>query len=86
MAEEMVDVEVRLGKETADALNKMTKKELINSFCVAALRERVREEDEANMRKEIEKLELKLAKAESYVEQGRAMIESVMERWYKYDV
>jgi len=30
-------------------------------------------------------LDKKLAKSESYVEQGRAMVESVMERWYHYD-
>jgi len=34
----------------------------------------------------VSELETKLDKAEAYVEQGRAMIESVMSRWYEYDV
>jgi len=34
----------------------------------------------------VSELETKLDKAEAYVEQGRAMIEAVMQRWYEYDV
>lgn len=30
-------------------------------------------------------LQEKLDKAEDYIEQGRAMVESVMERWHNYD-
>ena len=30
-------------------------------------------------------LQMQLDKAESYVEQGRAMINAVMDRWYEYD-
>ena len=37
------------------------------------------------LRTEKETLQTKLDKAEAYVEQGRAMIEAIMERWYEYD-
>ena len=36
-------------------------------------------------KRRVSELETKLDKAEAYVEQGRAMINAVMERWYEYD-
>ena len=41
--------------------------------------------DELNEAKEeLRRSNEKLEKAESYVEQGRGMVESIMERWYHY--
>jgi hypothetical protein len=84
MNEEMVDIELNLGKEIADKINGMTKKELINDLIVLILKERVQEETIDRVEKERQNLEKKLSKAESDVEQGRAMIEASMQRWYKY--
>ena len=75
---EDVEVNIRMDKEVIDKLNKMTKKELVNRICVAALEAKV-----ATNKAEI--LQTKLDKAEAYVEQGRAMIDAIMERWYEYD-
>jgi hypothetical protein len=85
MEEEMIDVEVNLGKELADRINKMSKKELLNNLVVTVLRSRVQDETVESLEKDNEALSKRLEKAESYVEQGRAMIDSVMERWYHYD-
>lgn len=99
MTEEMIDVNLRLDKGTIAALNKMTKKELINKICVTALECKIAEsnaeafglrctvaiEDLDRAQRELDKVQAKLDKAETYVEQARAMIESVMERWYHYD-
>jgi hypothetical protein len=99
MSKEMVDVPVRLTKELADKLNKMTKKEAIEKACSLAVEAKVyehrcnvaiedadRADKEKEMaRQEVEILQTKLDKSEAYVEQGRAMINSVMERWYEYD-
>ena len=72
-------VEVPIDGKLVRQLMRMTKKELIEKFCIAAL--------EANVAKtETVKLKLKLDLAESYVEQGRSMIEAVMDRWHEYDV
>ena len=70
---------VQIDKETFDRLNKLTKRELIEKFCIAAV-------DARGARDESESLQTKLDKAEAYVEQGRAMVNAVMERWYEYDV
>lgn len=96
MAEEMVDVEINLGEELAKEIYSMKKAELINRLVVMVLRKRVQDETVAKLeadaeklkaahKREIETLQTKLDKAEAYVEQGRAMIEAVMERWYEYD-
>lgn len=90
--EEMIDVPVCLNKATMDKLNNMTKRELIEKLGAAAveaevyrLRCKTAMEDSERAAREVEKLQTKLDKAEAYVEQGRAMIEAVMERWYEYD-
>lgn len=90
--DDMITVPVRLDKDTMGRLNKMTKTELIErlgSVAVEAevykLRCQTAVEDADKARREIETLRTKLDKAEAYVEQGRAMIEAVMERWYEYD-
>jgi len=103
MSEELINVEVNLGKELADRLDKKTKKELLNELVVFILKTRVQQETiislegiEQNLIKQLEEgvrlrhnrvaeLETKIDKAEAYVEQGRAMINAVMERWYEYD-
>jgi len=86
MYEEMIDVEVNLGKELADKINKMSKKDLINNLVVTVLKSRVQDETIESLEKEKDAVQLKLDIAQSYVEQGRAMIKAVMERWYEYDV
>lgn len=93
----MVDVEISLGKELADSINKMTKPELVNRLVTMLLRNRVQDETVGRLEREIEamidknkvettRLRTKLDKAESYVEQGRAMIVAAMGGWYEYDV
>jgi len=90
--EEFVDVPVRLDKATTEKMYAMTKKELIEKIGaveveaeVYRLRCQTAVEDADKAHSEIETLRTKLDKAEAYVEQGRAMIEAVMERWYEYD-
>lgn len=103
MNEELIDIEVNLGKELADKLLKKTKKEMLNDMVVLILKTRVQQETiaslegiEQNLIEQLEEgivlrkrltseLQTKLDKAEAYVEQGRAMINAVMERWYEYD-
>lgn len=84
-----VEIDVRLNKETVDKLNRMTKKELINRICVIALEAKVANDEKIKaqrvLKNEREILQTKLDKSEAYIEQGRAMIEAVMERWYEYD-
>jgi multidrug resistance efflux pump len=72
------DDEIEIEKATYDFLMRLTKDQLIQRFCQAT---RI-----ANSAKsELESMQTKLDKAEAYVEQGRAMINAVMERWYEYD-
>lgn len=93
MSEEMVNVELNLGKELANKINRMTKKELINCMVVDILRNRVQDETIALLESKLqrtnnlqEKTQIKLDLAESYVAQARAMIDSLMDRWNEYDV
>ena len=97
MSEEMIDIEVRMPKETVAIFSKLTKKELLNHLYVLILKVEVQTEtiDKMSREKEainkkvqqaVNKLEDKLGQAEEYGEQARAMIEAVMERWYNYDV
>ena len=74
-------------------LSKLTKKELV-ALCEHHIRETemyrlrctaaIEDSDKANQ--EAIDLQVKLDKAEAYIEQGRAMVNAVMERWYHYDV
>ena len=96
----MVDVELELNKETIDALKGMSKKQLRNRFCEIALKCHIAEkkaeamslrckmaiEDADRAQKEVEQLRTKLNKAETYLEQGRAIINAVINRWHEYDV
>ena len=84
--------EVHIDAETASKLQKFTKAELIEKFCNAAIeaevyklrcRTAIEKADAATKR--VHSLQSKLDKAESYVEQGRAMVSAIMERWYEYD-
>ena len=92
-ADEMVEIPLQLDKDTADTFWKMPKKELVERLCSSVLEAKVYKlrcqtaiEDVDKANREIAELQTKLDKAESYVEQGRAMIEAVMQRWYEYDV
>ena len=77
MAEEYVDVPI--DGEIVKELMKLTKAELVKKFIIVTLEGRIAS-------KEVKRLQDKITIAESYVEQGRAMIEAVMERWHEYDV
>jgi cob(I)alamin adenosyltransferase len=94
--EEYMDVNLYLDADTASILKKKTKKELFNNMVVLILKTRIQQETidrlekehgetESKLNNEKEVLQTKLDKAEAYVEQGRAMIESAMNRWYEYD-
>ena len=89
MKEEYVDVEVYLDNDIIKAVKGMNKKELINRIFTIALEAKLAEDKLKAVRQTLtnkaEVLQTKLDKAEAYVEQGRAMIESVMNRWYEYD-
>lgn len=85
MSEETIDVEVNLGKEMADKINSMTKKELINNVVVLSLRNHVQDDTVERLEKELARTKEHLDKAEDYVEQARGMIEAITERWYHYE-
>jgi len=92
MKEEMIDVELNLGKEDADRLRKMTKTQLTNAFVAVVLKTRVQRETIGELERggnrlknEIKETERRLVRSEEYVEQARKMIDSVMERWYSYE-
>lgn len=71
------DSTVEIDKDTFDKLMKLTKKELIEKFCIAAIDARVSQDRAKD-------LQASLAKAEGYVEQGRTMLTAIMEQWYDY--
>jgi hypothetical protein len=71
-------VEVPMDEEIARKLMRLTKKQLIERYCVNTCELHL-----AN--KKAVEVQTKLDKAEAYVEQARAMLEAVMERWYEYD-
>ena len=95
MTKEVIDTSIEFSEEMTIKYYKMTKKELVNRICALTIENKVQQtknlridiaiEDANKAFKEIEDLKFKLNKAESYVEQGRAMIESIMEKWYHYD-
>ena len=70
---------ITLDEKTTSRLMKLTKEDMANTLVNALL-----EADIA--KKETIELQKKLGLAEAYVEQGRVMIEAIMERWHEYDV
>lgn len=72
-------IDVKIDGELFKQLMSMTKTELVEKLCVVSLEATVAE-------KELRRLQDKIIIAESYVEQGRSMIEAVMERWHEYDL
>jgi len=83
--EEMIDVNLYLDKATADKINKMTKAEMRGIIAALTLRGKVQDETVEKLEREKTILDAKLDKAESYVEQGRVMIEAIMDKWYGYE-
>lgn len=71
--------EIKIPKKEYDKLMRMTKHSLIEKGVAAAIEAKLANDKAAA-------LQTKLDKAEAYVEQGRAMINAIMERWYEYDV
>lgn len=86
MKETTIKQYLNLNDKESKQLQKLTKKELIGIITGVTLRGQNQDEYIAKLEAGKEILQTKLDKAESYVEQGRAMISSVMERWYEYDV
>ena len=82
--EEQIDIEVNLGKELADKLNKMSKKELLNRLCVMILRNKVQDEEASKLDFEFRTLESKLQRMEEYNGQAEAMLSAITERWHTY--
>jgi len=81
-----VEIEVRLPQDIIDKFNKMSKKELLNELYCLLLQAEIDKRDTKKAKNEATSMQTKLDKCESSCEQGRAMIEAVMERWYEYDV
>lgn len=89
---EYIDIPVQLDEKTAKALNKMTKPDLIDRVCSLAVESKTYElrcqtaiEEADELQRKVASLQTRLDKAETYIEQARAMIDGVMERWYHYD-
>jgi len=82
-------VDIKINPEITGELERMTKKELIERIYILALdagmANKKLEQTEKEAKNKIDELQTKLAKAKAYVEQGRAMINAVMDRWYEYD-
>ena len=71
---------------TVGQIDKMNKAELVK-FIITQSSEFVDLSDQYNKKcKELAESESRLNLAESYIEQGRAMIEAITERWHEYDV
>jgi len=81
MSEEMVDIELNLGKVCADEISKMTKTKLINRLVVSVLRGRVQDETVTDLEREVENLQERLNKARDNIKQAEAMVIAAMERW-----
>lgn len=79
-SEEMIDVELHLGKDLADKINKMSKKELTNSMIVHILKCRVQEETIDGLEKQTNLMQKKIDMSESYIDLCQNMIESVIRR------
>ena len=86
--EDEIDIEVNLGKELADKLNKMSKKELLNRLCVMILKTNVQTETIEDLERTVKfgdkTLRSRLQRSEEYNGQARAMIAGIMERWDSY--
>ena len=79
--EEMVDVEINLGKKLADEINKMTKTELINRLVVLVLHNRVKDEDISNLEKRADALDAEVSEATGSLEQAESMLKAAMGHW-----
>ena len=82
MSKETVDLTIYLDKDLASEIKKKTKLQLIEGLVPIILKSRVQTETIDSLEKEIKMLQAKLTKTEAHIEQGRAMINSVMSRWY----
>lgn len=82
--EEDIDIEVNLGAELADKLNKMSKKELLNRLCVMILRNKVQDEAVNELEYKCSELGSKLRRSEEYNGQARVMLTGIIERWDSY--
>jgi hypothetical protein len=72
-------VDVKIDSTIQEQLMKLTKTELVEKLIVSILGEQMANKESARLRQKVDI-------AESYVAQGRAMIDAVMERWDEYDV
>lgn len=79
MSEETIDIEVHLGKETADKINKQTKQELINWLCLEIVRNRSMIDTIDTSDARIRDLELKLSAEKSKVYMLKSMMKNAMD-------
>jgi len=79
--EEMVDVELRVGKELGQKLHNMKKDELLNALIVQVLRGRVQDDTVESLEKDKEALQNQLTKSWEAIRQARRMVNAAMEMW-----
>lgn len=86
------EIKVRLGKETADRLNKMTKSELLAEISFYILRGRVQEETIESLENDIhmqknkhQAIKERLRVMEAHLEQAGNMLEIAIDRWNRYE-
>jgi len=79
--EEMVDVEINLGKKLADEINKMTKTELINRLVVLVLHNKVKDEDISRLERRVDALNTEASEATGSLEQAESMLKAAMNHW-----
>lgn len=81
MSEEMIDIEVNLGKEMADKINKMTKQQVINALCVSALRNQVQDDTIEELEDLTNRQRAGAVRDSRSIKQAKEMIRSVMDTW-----
>ena len=79
--EEIIDVEVNLGKELADKFNKMTKRKLLNCLVVAILKSQVQSETINELEAKNSNLTQQSKRLKTSLSQARNVIGSIMNGW-----
>jgi len=79
--EEMVDVELKLGKEQADVILKLNKSELTNRLVIMILRNHVQDETVEKLEKELLFFKDKIRKSVDDTKQAKQMIQVITSSW-----
>ena len=82
---ERVDLELRIEKEVAEKIKKKSKAELLGDIVELCMTIETQKLLIRQIRDENRALKYQFNKAEDHIQQGRAMIESILEQWYHYD-